>query len=106
VIITAGIRSIPASGRARSSGSPFFVHLLDEVEYTITWADDDADEAGDSGECHETEGRTMIAKLSSASHRSVRCGRKHKQGLDGILELHEQSEVDTNEEIAERRRDS
>ncbi len=60
-------------------------------------ADDDADEAGDSEECHETEGRTHDRQSDQRSHRSVRCGRKHKQGLDGILELHEQSEVDTNE---------
>src|SRR6266852_1802168 len=60
-------------------------------------ADDDADEAGDSKECHETEGRTHDRQSDQRSHRSVRCGRKHKQGLDGILELHEQSEVDADE---------
>jgi len=37
VIITGRIRSMPASGRARSSGSPFFVPSPHEVESTMTW---------------------------------------------------------------------
>src|SRR6266704_4534857 len=52
-------------------------------------ADDDPDEAGNPKECHEPQS-------DQRSDRSVRCGRKHKQGLDGILELHEQREVDAD----------
>jgi len=46
VIITGRIRSMPASGRARSSGSPFFVHLLNEVEEHDDMAYDHSNEAG------------------------------------------------------------
>src|SRR6266849_4863810 len=60
-------------------------------------ADDDPDEAGNPKEGHEPEGRTHDRQSDQRSDRSVRCGRKHKQGLDGILELHEQSEVDADE---------
>src|SRR5713101_6329977 len=59
-------------------------------------ADDDPDEAGNPKECHEPERRTHDRQSDQCSDRSVRCGRKHKQGLDGILELHEQRYVDAD----------
>src|ERR1700681_3871181 len=60
-------------------------------------ADDDSNEARYSQKCHETEGRTHDRQGDQRSDRSVRCGRKHQQGLNGILELHEQSQVDADE---------
>src|SRR5437016_6996110 len=59
-------------------------------------ADDDANEAGNPKECHEPERRTHDGQSDQRSDRSVRCGRKHKQGLDGVLELHEQRQVDAD----------
>src|SRR6266851_4528525 len=60
-------------------------------------AADDPDEAGNPKECHEPEGRTHDRQSDQRSDRSVRCGRKYEQGLDGILELNEQSQVDADE---------
>src|SRR6267143_557201 len=60
-------------------------------------ADDDPDQAGNPKECHEPEGRAHDRQRDQRSDRSVRCGRKHKQGLDGILELDEQGQVDADE---------
>src|SRR5216684_5906376 len=59
-------------------------------------ADDDPDEAGNPKECHEPERSSHDRQSDQRSDRSVRCGRKHKQGLDGILELHEQRQVDAD----------
>src|SRR6266404_2936190 len=74
-----------------------FVHLLDEIEQHDDVTDDDPDEACYSKKCHEPERRTHDRQSNQRSHRSVRRGRKHKQGLDGILELHQQSKVDADE---------
>ena len=60
-------------------------------------ADDDPDEACNPQECHEPKGRTHDRQSDQRSDGSVWCGRKHKQGLDSILELHEQSQIDPHE---------
>src|SRR5229473_3251407 len=49
-------------------------------------ADDDPDEAGNPKECHEPERSSHDRQSDQRSDRSVRCGRKHKQGLDEIHE--------------------
>src|SRR6202171_264281 len=60
-------------------------------------ADDDPNEAGNPKECHKPEGRAHDRQSDQRSDRPVRRGGKHKQGLDGILELNEQSQVDADE---------
>src|SRR5712692_7602663 len=60
-------------------------------------ADDDPDETGNPKKCHESEGRTHDRQSDQRSNRSVRRGRKYEQGLDGILELHEQSQINADE---------
>src|SRR6266404_101527 len=84
-------------GKSTLQRLPLFVHLLDEVEQHDHMADDDADQTGNPQECHEPEGRTHDRQSDQRSDGSVRCGRKDEQGLDGILELHEQSQVDADQ---------
>src|SRR5258707_8958550 len=96
VIMTGRIRSIPASGRARSRGSPFSCSSSMKSKSTMTWLTITPMRLA-TKECHEAEGRTHDRQSDQRSHRSVRCGRKDKQGLYGILELHEQSQVDADE---------
>src|SRR6266478_1280204 len=84
-------------GKSTFEWFALFVHLLDEIEEHDHVADDDANEAGNPKECHEPEWRAHDRQCDQRSDRSVRCGRKHKQGLDGILELKEQSQLDAYE---------
>ena len=73
------------------------MHLFDEVEEHDDVAYNNSNEARYSKECHEPEGSTHDRQRDQCPNRSIRCGRKHEQGLDGILELHKQSQVDANE---------
>jgi hypothetical protein len=83
------MRSIPASGRTRSSGSPFFVHLLDEVEEHDHMADDDADETSYAEKGHKAEGRVHDCQGNQRTDGAIGgCG-KDKERLDGIVELNE-----------------
>src|SRR6266478_4315361 len=86
----------PGIRKSSLQGLALFVHLLDEVEQYDHMADDDPDETGNPKKCHESEGRTHDRQSDQRSDRSVRRGRKHKQRLDGILELHKQSQVDAD----------
>src|SRR6266446_3884465 len=84
-------------GKSTFEWFALFVHLLDEIEEHDHVADDDPNEAGNPKECHEPEWRAHDRQCDQRTDRSVRCGRKHKQRLDGILELHKQSQVDADE---------
>src|SRR6266851_6183080 len=86
----------PGIRESSLQGLALFVHLLDEVEQYDHMADDNPDETGNPKKCHESEGRTHDRQSDQRSDRSVRRGRKHKQRLDGILELHKQSKVDAD----------
>src|SRR5258707_12723939 len=96
VIITGRMRNA-GIGKSTLEWFAFLVHLLDEIEEHDHVADNNANEAGNPKECHEPEWRAHDRKRDQRPDCSVWCGRKHKQGLDGILELHEQGQVDADE---------
>ena len=65
----------------------FFVHFFDEVEENDDVADDDADEAGDSEERHEAEGRAHDVERDQRADDAVGSGGEHEERLDCVFEL-------------------
>ena len=75
VIITGRIRSMPASGKARSRFT-LMMHFLNEVEQHDDMAYDDSDKAGYSKKSHEAKRDTHNVQRDQRSHYAIRHGRK------------------------------
>ena len=86
---------MPASQMACSKGSPCFVHLLDEIEEHDDVADDHADQAGDSEEGHEAEGRAHDGEREQRADHAIGGRGEDQQRLDGVVELQQQRGVDS-----------
>jgi len=83
------------------------VHLLDEIEEHDHVADNNANEAGNPRNAMNPNGVPMIASAINAPIAPYGAAANTSNGLDGILELHEQGQVRCRRErLGERRRDS
>jgi len=93
---------MPAS-EERAPAARLFVHLFDEVEEHDDVADNDSMRLATPRNAMNPKGVPIIARQSTPRLLVWRC-RKHEQGLDGILELHEQCQVDAQRERSGERR--
>src|SRR3974390_367417 len=88
-------RTIPASRRACSSGSPFFLvffmHLLNEIEKHDDVADDNANQVGGAEKSHEAEGRAHHVEGDESANDAVRSGSENEKRLDGVTKLDHES---------------
>ena len=67
---------MPASMTRLFEWLAFLVHFFDEVEEHDDVADDDADETGDSEECHEAERRAHDVESDQMRRRRRRARRR------------------------------
>src|SRR5438874_11248080 len=87
---------MPASVRARSSGSPFSCISSMKSNSTMTWLTM-TPIASYSKKCHEAKRRAHDCQSDQCADRPIGSGREDQQGLYGVIELNQQRQVDADQ---------